>query len=52
MPTRSRNRILPPLMYLNCINGENSPGLFEQNDLAVQRDAFMQQVGEETQGIG
>ena len=35
-----------------CINGQEiAPAYSEQNDPAVQRDAFMQQVGEETQEL-
>ena len=35
-----------------CINGQEiAPAIQEQNDPAVQRDAFMQQVGEETQEL-
>jgi lysyl-tRNA synthetase class 2 len=35
-----------------CINGQEiAPAYSEQNDPAVQRDAFMKQVGEETQEL-
>ena len=35
-----------------CINGQEiAPAYSEQNDPAVQRDAFLQQVGEETQEL-
>ena len=35
-----------------CINGQEiAPAYSEQNDPAVQRDAFLRQVGEETQEL-
>ena len=39
-------------MFELCINGQEiAPAYSEQNDPAVQREAFLKQVGEETQEL-